>query len=93
MANSRNYSNIANGKLNVTGKIVEKYRKQSKLSRQALSNKLILIGIDISSSSIYDIEKGLRTLADYEICAISKVLKLPADALLIDYYNSLDELP
>lgn len=90
MANSRNYSNIPNGKLNVIGSVLQKYREELGLSRQQLSNKLMMIGIDIPSNSIYDIEKGTRTVVDYEICAISKVLKIPLDALLIEYYNSLD---
>jgi len=92
MANSRNYDSSLNGNLNVIGKKIQEYRENADISRQALSNKLMIIGIDIPSNSIYDIEVGTRTIVDYEICAIAKVLKLPVQDLLIDYYNSLDNI-
>lgn len=92
MANSRNCSNISDGKLNVTGQIIKNYRENMKLSRQILSDKLMMIGIDIPANSIYDIEMGTRTIVDYEICAIAKVLKLPVENLLNNYYNSLDNI-
>ncbi len=92
MANSRNHSNLLKGKLNVIGKNIQKYRIAANLSRQTLSDKMIMIGIDIPANSIYDIETGNRTIVDYEICAISKVLKIPVDYLLSDYYNSLDNV-
>lgn len=92
MANSRDFSNLPKGTVNITAKIIEKYRKNAKLSRKSLSDKLLLIGFDISMNAIYDIEKGTRTVTDYEICAIAKALKLPIQDLLIDYYNSLDEI-
>lgn len=91
MANSRNYSNIPNGKLNVIGSKIQLYRKEFPLSRQELSDKLILLGIDIPEKAIYHLEKGTRTIVDFEICAIAKVLKIPVQNLLIDYYDSLDK--
>lgn len=91
MSNSRNY-NILNGKLNITGEIIYKYRKSLNLSRQSLSDKLIMLGIDIPATSIYEIEKGTRTIVDFEICGISKVLKIPPEILLNDYYKSLDNV-
>lgn len=91
MANSRNYS-VLNGKLNIIGNKIQEYRENSSLSRQVLSNKLMILGIDISANSIYDIEAGTRTVVDFEICAIAKVLKVPVENLLIDYYNSLDNI-
>ena len=91
MSNSRNY-NILNGKLNITGEIIYKYRKSLNLSRQTLSDKLIMLGIDIPATSIYEIEKGTRTIVDFEICGISKVLKITPEILLNDYYKSLDNV-
>lgn len=46
--------------------------------------------IDISANSVYDIEQGIRTVADYELFAIAKVMNIMVQNLLIDYYNSLD---
>ncbi len=91
MANSRNYSSIPNGKLNVIGSKIQLYRKGAALSRQELSDKLILLGIDIPEKAIYHLEKGNRTIVDFEICAIAKVLKIPVQFLLNDYYDSLDK--
>ena len=45
-----------NGKLNVIGKNIKKYREVNKLSLSQLSNKLLLLGIDIPKSSIQNIE-------------------------------------
>lgn len=92
MANSRNYSNILNGKVNVIGKKIQEYREAKNLSKQSLSNKLILLGIDISAKSIYHIESGTRTVVDFEICAIAKVLNISVQELLNDFYNSLDNI-
>ena len=75
MANSINYS-ILNGKLNITGNKILQFRQKAKLSKQALATKLMIIGYDISTNSIYDIEVGSRSVADFEICAIAKVLEL-----------------
>ena len=61
------------------------------MSRQALSDKLILFGIDISSQSIFDIEKGTRTVIDYELCAIAKILDTTSDELMEDFKHYLDQ--
>ena len=89
MANARNYS-ILNGKLNVVGNQIQKYRKDANISRQTLSDRLMIMGFDISANSIYDIENGTRTVVDYDICAIAKALKIPVQNLLMDYYNSIE---
>lgn len=89
MANSRNYS-VLNGKLNITGTKIEQHREKAKLSRQSLSNKLMIMGFDISANSLYDIETAKRTVVDYEICAIAKALDIPVQSLLNDYYNSIE---
>lgn len=89
MANAKNYS-VLNGKLNITGLAIRDFREKSKLSRQQLSNKLMLMGYDIPANSIYDIETGTRTVSDYEICAIAKALQLSVSELLNDYYNSIE---
>ena len=52
----------------------------------------MLIGIDISTQSIYDIEIGKRTVLDYELCAFAKVLNTSADELLKDFKASLDKV-
>lgn len=90
--NARKYLEKLDGKLNIVGKNIEVYRrKNNNMSRQTLSDKLILMGIDISSQSIFDIEKGIRTVIDYELCAIAKILNTTSDELMNDFREYLDK--
>lgn len=90
ITNKRKYSNALEGKLNTVGKNIFTLRTEQKLSRQKLSNRLMLKGVDISTQSIYDIEVGKRTVLDYELCAIAKELNTSADELLQDFSFKLD---
>lgn len=85
MSNNRNPYNGLKGRLNVTGENINRIRVQQNLSAQALSDKLIMIGIDIHRQAIYDIESGKRTVADYELCAIAEMLDTTSDSLLKDF--------
>ncbi len=89
--NTRKYLDKLNGNLNIVGKNIENRRNKIKMSRQTLSDKLILFGIDISSQSIFDIEKGTRTVIDYELCAIAKILNTTSDELMGDFKHYLDQ--
>ena len=90
ITNKRKYSNALKGKLNTVGKNIFLLRSEHKMSRQKLSDKLMLKGVDISTQSIYDIEVGKRTVLDYELCAIAKELNTSADELLKDFSFKLD---
>ena len=90
ISNKRKYSKDLEGKLNAVGKNINLVRLNQKVSRQRLSDKLMLKGIDISTQSIYDIEVGKRTVLDYELCAIEKVLKTSTDEFLKDFKMKLD---
>lgn len=68
-------------KINVIGENLRKYRIEQGLSYEKLSAKLELLGIIIHKQSLYDVEKNKRVVKDYELYAISKVLKLPIDKL------------
>ena len=56
MSNNRNPYNGLKGRLNVTGENINRIRVQQNLSAQALSDKLIMIGLDIHRQAIYDID-------------------------------------
>lgn len=84
MANGRKKFN---NKLNISGEQIKKYRKECKMSREKLSTKLMLEGIDISAQAIANIEENKRTVVDYELCAIANILNIDVVALLQDYYN------
>lgn len=89
MSQTRNPYSGLKGKLNVTGENINRIRLEQNLSAQALSNKLIMIGLDIHRQAIYDIESGKRTVADYELCAIAEVLNTTSDILLKNFSQYL----
>ncbi len=68
--------------LNVIGPILREKRKEKKFSLEALSSKLLLLGINIPVTSLHRIENNQRTVRDYEICALSVVLGIEVTDLL-----------
>lgn len=83
--NSRNKYSILDGKLNVTGTNINYYRLKKGLSAQQLSDKLIMLGLDIHRQAIFFIESGKRTITDYELCAIAEILGITTNDLLENY--------
>ncbi len=82
---SRKFNNLSN----VTGKQIENLRKSKHWSRAVLSNKLMLLGIDINYDGIYKVEKGKRIIKDFELAAFAKVLGTTEDELLSNFKNIL----
>ena len=68
-------------KMNLIGNNVKKYRKQRKMSQQALSNKLELSGVYVCRGSVSRIEDFSRTVTDIELYAISEVLGVSVNDL------------
>lgn len=85
MKNTRN----SNDSLNIVGDKIRYYREKNNLSYQKLSDKLMILGIDIHKQSIYRIEKGLRTVVDYELCGFAKCFNISLDTLVSDYMKDL----
>ena len=73
-----------NGKLNICGKNVAKYRllMQPKMSQRALADKLQILGIDVDKNAIQRIECGKRFVTDIEIVALAKALDVDIHSLL-----------
>lgn len=90
--NTRKYIDNLGGKLNIVGNNIKIAREKNNLSRQTISDQLMILGIDISSQSIFDIETGSRTVIDYELCAFAKILNTTTDALLKDFRTYLDKI-
>lgn len=67
---------IDGNEMNLIGENVKKYRKLRKMSQQALSNKLELLGVYVCRGSISRIEDKSRTVTDIELYAIAKVLEI-----------------
>ncbi|MBE6645727.1 MAG: helix-turn-helix domain-containing protein [Ruminococcaceae bacterium] len=71
-----------NGRKNICGERVKKARRKLKLSQQMLAAKLQLSGVIIKRDSVSRIEIGTRLAADYELLALSKILKVSPTYLL-----------
>ena len=78
-----------NNKLNVIGSKVRKYRENNKWSLTDLSNKLMLLGIDIPKSSLQNIEMGKRVVKEYEFYALCKVFNVSMEEMLKDFIRDL----
>ena len=70
-----------NNKLNISGKVIENARLSKNLSREDLSNKLQLMGLNVDRSFVYRIEKQSSTLKDFELIAIATILELNLENL------------
>ena len=75
---------LENGKNNLCGENVIKYRKQMipKMSQRMLAEKLQLEGIDVDKNAIQRIECGKRFVTDIEVIALAKVFSISCDELL-----------
>lgn len=77
------------GSSNVVGKKIKYYREKNNLSYQKLSDQLMLLGIDIHKQSIYKIEKGIRSVVDYELCGFAKCFGITVNDLINEYFDKL----
>ena len=72
---------IDGAEMNMIGGNVRRLRKARKMSRQALSNKLELLGIYACRGSVSRIEDRSRTVTDIELYGIANVLQVPIEEL------------
>ncbi len=85
MKNSGKYEN----NLNVVGPILREKRKEKKLSFEQLSNKLLLLGINIPVTCLHRIENNQRTVRDYELCALSIALDIDIKELVNPFISNI----
>jgi transcriptional regulator with XRE-family HTH domain len=71
-----------NGSKNICGARVKEARKRQGLSQENLAARLQLEGVIIERDSVSRIEIGTRFVADYELVALSKILKVTPAYLL-----------
>ena len=76
--------------MNVINRLLKEYRIEKKISYEKLSAKLELLGISIHKQSLYDIENNKRTVNDYELYGLAKVLDIDVNDLLADIKEKLD---
>lgn len=67
---------VDNKKIDISSSSIKKARMKQKMSREMLSIKLTLEGLNISKQTIYKIENDKRKLKSNEILALTKILKL-----------------
>ncbi len=67
--------------MNMIGDNVRRLRKKHKMSQQALSNKLELMGVYVCRGSVSRIEDRSRTVTDIELFSIAKVFGVSVDEL------------
>lgn len=73
-----------NGRNNICGMKIAKYRKEMKKSQRELADALQLLGLDVDKNAIQRIEAGKRFVTDIEIRYLAKVLN-------VNYENLLDD--
>lgn len=76
-----------NDNLNLIGETLRDIRLRKNISFEKLSNKLLLLGVNIPVTSLHRIENNQRTVRDYEICALSIALDVSFDELLLPVKN------
>lgn len=66
---------------NIVGDKIKKYRIEQKLSQKELSERLETYAVYICRGSISRIESHERTVTDFELRAMAKILKVPVEEL------------
>lgn len=79
-----------NNNLNVICENLRKYRTEKHLSQADLTMELNLIGINLHKNDIYMIENNRRTVKDYELWGLVKVLKISYDDLFNGIVDKLE---
>lgn len=75
--------------LNVISDNFKKIRTNKNISLSSLSNKLMLMGVDISKLSLYRIEQNKRSVRDYELSCIALAFEISTDELLKKFTDSI----
>ncbi|MDO5555625.1 MAG: helix-turn-helix transcriptional regulator [Clostridia bacterium] len=71
-----------NNNLNVLGLVLKTHREKNGFTKEALSRSLELFGIILDRNEIYRIEHFRRSVKDFELIAICKILKIDFNDLI-----------
>ncbi len=69
------------GKNNLCGGNIAKYRCQMNISQRELADRLQIIGLDVDKNAIQRMESGQRFITDIELVYLCKVLSKNLDDL------------
>ena len=70
-----------NGRYNLCGQQVAKYRKDMGKSQRQLADMLQLAGLDVDKNAIQRLEAGKRFVTDIELSALAKILNVSLEEL------------
>ena len=70
------------GRNNVSGKQIAKFRKEAGMSQRQLADALQILGLDVDKNAIQRIESGQRFVTDIELIYIAKALSKSYEDLL-----------
>ena len=73
---------MSNGKNNMCGENIAKFRKELKLSQRKLADKLQILGLDVDKNAIQRMESGQRFITDIELSFLSVALEKTFEELL-----------
>lgn len=71
------------GKNNICGKKIAKYRKNLKISQRELADRLQLLGLDIDKNAIQRMESGQRFITDIEVLYLINVFDITLNDLFM----------
>ena len=72
----------ADGRNNLCGRNVSKYRKELRISQRQLADRLQIAGIDVDKNAIQRIECGKRFVTDIELKTLAKILSHSMEELV-----------
>lgn len=72
----------ADGRNNLCGRNVSKYRKELRISQRELADRLQIAGIDVDKNAIQRIECGKRFVTDIELKTLAEILSHSLEELV-----------
>lgn len=72
----------ADGRNNLCGRNVSKYRKELRISQRQLADRLQIAGIDVDKNAIQRIECGKRFVTDIELKTLAEILSHSLEELV-----------
>ena len=70
------------GRNNICGRQIARYRKELKKSQRELADALQLLGLDVDKNAIQRIEAGKRFVTDIELRYFARILNVSYEILL-----------
>ena len=67
---------------NAAGPQIARVRGERNLTQEQLATKLQVAGLDLDRIAVAKIEARIRSVYDYELAVIARLLAVPADELL-----------